>query len=92
MDKKPDILSMWAYWNAIDDLSGSFERLAKKCKSQYPSTDSQKMWWEMYLGMHRCISEIRRNADNAFYEVEDDMYKHSFHPDQESITADEIHF
>lgn len=88
---QPEVMSIWAYWNALDDLSESFEVLAKRCKLIHTSKDSQSMWWEMYLGMHKCISELKRKADDAFHEAENDMYQQLFHTEQ-PISPDEIPF
>lgn len=79
----PDITGMFAYLNAINDLSEAFEVSAKTCKQKFQSVDAQSMWWELYLDMHKRIREIKRKADDAFRIIEDDMYRQSMQTENE---------
>lgn len=77
MDNLPNIGSLGSYEDALNDVSQSFEVLAKQIKQTLPSKDSQKMWWSLYLGFHKIIQHHQKRADKAVNLLLDDMWRKS---------------
>lgn len=77
MDNLPNIGSLGAYEDALNDVSKSFEIFAKQIKQTLPSKDSQEMWWSLYCGFHKIIQYHQMRADKAVNSLLDDMWRKS---------------